>query len=195
MFIRKESFKQFIKMYPVVTSIIGINMVVFILANLPLISNDLIISKMLGINLYIKEGQLWRLLTPIFLHSSLIHFIFNTFALIIFGPAIEQMIKSFRFFLLYVVSGIAANLITYFIQPLTYAHLGASGAIFGLLGFYLYLALFNSTFLSKQDVHMIKALTFIAFIMTFFQSNTNITAHISGYIIGFVLATVLSKKI
>lgn len=194
MFIRRENFNQFIKMYPIITSIICLNTLLYFAINFPIFPKGFLLEYLIGANIYIEEGQLWRLITPIFLHSSLIHFIFNTFAIMIFGPAIEQMLKSLRFLFFYLVCGVGANIVTFFIQPLTYSHLGASGAIFGLLGFYLSIVIYRKQFLSRQDQQMIKVLTFIALITSFIQPNINITAHFSGYIIGFLLATFMLRK-
>ena len=194
MFIRRESFQQFIKLYPGVTLILAINSLILIAVKLPLAYSDTIMEYMLGINVYIKEGQLWRLITPIFLHSTLFHFIFNSFALLLFGPAIEQMLRTTRFISFYILCGIGANIITYLILPPTYAHLGASGAIYGLIGFYLYLVFYQTQLLSRQDAQMIKGLAAFALIMTFLQPNVNVTAHIGGALIGFLLAPIFIKN-
>ena len=194
MFIRRESFQQFIKLYPGVTLILAINSLILIAVKLPLAYSDTIMEYMLGINIYIKEGQLWRLITPIFLHSTLFHFIFNSFALLLFGPAIEQMLRTTRFSLFYILCGIGANIITYLILSPTYAHLGASGAIFGLIGFYLYLVIYQTQLLTRQDAHMIKGFAVFALIMTFLQPNVNVTAHIGGALIGFLLASLFIKN-
>ena len=187
MFIRRESFQQFIHLYPAVTMIIAINTCVFIAVKFPLGFSTALLEHMLGINIYIKEGQLWRLITPVFLHSTLLHFIFNSFALLLFGPAIEQMLRTSRFITFYTLCGIGANILTFFIMPLNFAHLGASGSIFGLIGFYLYLVAFQSQMLSRQDTQMIKGLAAFSLIMTFIQPNVNVIAHIGGALIGFLL--------
>ncbi len=191
MFIRRESFKQFLTLYPTVSTIIALNTLFFLLTHL---SFDFITKYMLGINLYIKEGELWRLVTPIFLHNSLTHFIFNSFSTLIFGPAIEQLLKPLRFGLFYLLCGVGANIITYLTKPLSYAHLGASGAIFGFLGFFIYLIIYRKYVLSRQDTQLIKVMTIIAFFMTFMQSNINVTAHLSGFMIGFLLTPILMKR-
>ncbi|MEH6941956.1 rhomboid family intramembrane serine protease [Bacillus sp. JJ722] len=194
MFIRKETFNQFIKVYPAVSIILTINTLLFLAIHLPVFPKNTIISQLMGVNLYIKEGQLWRLVTPIFLHSALTHFIFNTFALLIFGPAIERMLRPFRFIIFYLLCGIGANIVTFLVKPLTYSHLGASGVIFGLLGFYLYIVFFKAQLLTRQESQMIKAMTAIAFIMSIIQPNVNFIAHFSGCLIGFVLANFFIKK-
>jgi membrane associated rhomboid family serine protease len=74
----------------------------------------------------------WTLVTYMFLHSGLMHILFNMLALYFFGPRVEQRIGSERFFALYFISGITGGVLSYFFTP--YAHiLGASGAVYGLL--------------------------------------------------------------
>jgi rhomboid protease GluP len=84
------------------------------------------------INEMIAAGQFWRLLTPIFLHGSILHIGFNMYALVIFGPMLERHFGHVRFLVLYMLSGFAGNVISlmFTIQP----SLGSSTAIFGLLG-------------------------------------------------------------
>lgn len=194
MFIRRESFQQFIKLYPGVTLILTINSLILSAVKWPLAPSHTVMEYMLGINIYIKEGQLWRLITPVFLHSALFHFIFNSFALLLFGPAIEKTLRTARFITFYTLCGIGANILTYMIMPPTYAHLGASGAIFGLIGFYLYLVVCQTQLLSRQDAQMIKGVAVFALIMTFSQPDVNVTAHIGGALTGFLLTSVFTKK-
>lgn len=192
MFIRKESLREFIRLYPCVTGILCLNAALFFAISLPIFPKGIILEHTIGINLYIREGELWRLLTPIFIHSNATHFIFNTFTILILGPAVEVMLKPFRFLLLYFVSGVGANTVTYLIKPLTYSHLGASSSIFGLFGFYLFLLAAKKHVMTKQDASMIKALTALALFMPIFQANVNLTAHFAGCAIGFAMAFLYS---
>lgn len=73
----------------------------------------------------------WRLVTAMFAHGSFTHIFFNMFALLMFGPLLEQRIGSKNFLLVYFVSGIVASIAAAFLYPFS---LGASGAIFGMLG-------------------------------------------------------------
>jgi rhomboid protease GluP len=98
-------------------------------------------QSMLGIDLFaaygakinqaIIAGQLWRLVTPIFLHASLIHIGFNMYALFALGPSLERYYGRTRYLLLYFVSGIAGNVVSFYFSP--YESLGASTSIFGLV--------------------------------------------------------------
>jgi membrane associated rhomboid family serine protease len=76
-------------------------------------------------------SQPWRFLTSIFLHGSPAHLILNLFALILFGFILERVIGSKRFIFVFFISGILANLISVNFYP---SSLGASGAIYGILG-------------------------------------------------------------
>lgn len=86
------------------------------------------------VNELILQGQLWRLFTPVLLHSttSILHIVFNMYALYNFGPALERYFGHARFLLLYLLGGYAGNVISFFFSP-AYS-LGSSTAIFGLLG-------------------------------------------------------------
>ncbi len=81
----------------------------------------------------------WTIITSMFLHGGLLHLFFNGFALYMFGPYLEQIIGPKRFLAVYFLSGIAGALAyaaTYYlgILPASIPALGASGAIFGILG-------------------------------------------------------------
>ena len=187
MFTRSESLKEFIRYYPIVSTVIAIHIVTFLLTALPIFPNSWFFELLSGVNLYIMEGEIWRLLTPIFMHNDFSHFLFNSFSLVLFGPALERMIGSFPFSLLYLTTGISANVATLFLEPLTYSHVGSSGAIFGLFGFYVSMQVFRKHLFSKENSQLIITITVISVIMTFFQPNINITAHLFGLLAGFLI--------
>jgi len=74
---------------------------------------------------------IWTLLTAIFLHGGVVHLLYNLFALALFGSILEHIIGSRKFLILFFVSGLAASLAS---LPFYTRVLGASGAIFGILG-------------------------------------------------------------
>ena len=75
--------------------------------------------------------NVWQFFTAIFLHGSLIHLLFNLFALFLFGLMLEALVGSRKFLLIFIITGILANLISWYWSPNA---LGASGAIFGVIG-------------------------------------------------------------
>jgi rhomboid protease GluP len=83
-------------------------------------------------NQLIITGQYWRLITPMFLHGSILHLGFNMYALYILGRRVERFFGSDRFLGLYLLAGIAGNMFSFFFT--TSPSLGSSTAIFGLLG-------------------------------------------------------------
>ncbi|MGZ4159878.1 MAG: rhomboid family intramembrane serine protease [Neobacillus sp.] len=190
MFTRTENFREFIRFYPIVSIIIAIHLVLYLLTVLPFFPNNWFIETFSGVNLYISEGELWRLITPTFMHNGFSHMIFNSFSLLLFGPALEQILGSGKFLFVYLVSGLIANIATLFLEPLTYTHVGSSGAIFGLFGFYLALIMFRKNILSRQNSQIIMILSAISLIMTFLQPNINITAHLFGLMGGFALGAI-----
>ncbi len=81
----------------------------------------------------ILAGQWWRLVTAIFLHGNLLHIAFNGYALANLGPAIEDAVGSRRFLVVFVATGIASFVASAVLMP-SVPSLGASGALFGLIG-------------------------------------------------------------
>lgn len=190
MFIRTENFREFIRYYPVVSTIVAIHIILHLMIVLPIFPNSLIFEKMLGVNLYIIQGEYWRLITPIFIHGGFAHLLFNSFSLILFGPGLERMFGKIPFISFYLATGILANIATLILKPLTYTHLGSSGAIFGLFGIYIAIVLFRKDLMSQQNSQMIITIIVIGLIMTFIQPNVNVTAHLFGAISGFILGTI-----
>lgn len=119
---------------PLVTTgllvVMGLIYLLQLLTNL-LFFQDLPAALGMKINQAILDGQYWRLITPMFLHGSILHLGFNLYALFILGRRLEQFFGSFRFSLLFLVAGITGNLFSFIFTPAN--SLGSSTAIFGLL--------------------------------------------------------------
>ncbi len=84
------------------------------------------------INEFIVAGEWWRLITPMFLHIGLLHIAVNSYSLFIFGPQVEAVFGYRRFLAVYLVSGAAGVVLSFALSPTP--SVGASGAIFGLVG-------------------------------------------------------------
>jgi len=194
MFIRTESFKEFIRFYPIVSIIIIIHIILYLLINIPFTQGSWLLENLAGVNLYIIDGEYWRLVTPIFVHSGFAHLLFNSFSLILFGPALEQIIGKGKFIFVYLTAGIAANLATLALEPLTYIHVGASGAIFGLFGYYLAIIKFRKELMTQGNSQIIITITIIGVIMTFLQPNINITSHLFGLLAGVLIGAAMLRK-
>ena len=89
----------------------------------------------------VSDGAYWQLLTSAFTHVEIWHIGFNMLALWVLGPQLELAIGRVRFLALYLLSALAGSLLVYWLAPQYLLTLGASGAIFGLMGALLVLAL------------------------------------------------------
>lgn len=188
MFVRRENFKQYIKFYPIVSTLLAINIIIFILTSLPGIGRPLL-SIGIGFNLLISEGEYWRLITPMFLHAGFMHLLFNMFSLYLFGPELEQLAGKARFLTIYMLSGIVGNVASYLLQDWDYMSLGASGAIYGILGAFGALVYYTKKFL-PQLKQIILPIIVIGVVMTFISPGINVTAHIAGLITGFIIGMI-----
>ena len=194
MFVRTESFSQFLRQYPIISIIIFIHILLFLVSSLSIFPQMWVYEQLAGVNLFIKEGEWWRLITPIFVHIGFAHLLFNSFSLVLFGPPLEKFLGKLKFIGLYLASGIFANIITYLLKPLTYSHVGASGAIFGLFGFYIAMIMLKNHFITRESRQIILPIVVIGVVMTFMQSGINITAHIFGLIGGFIIGWISGKR-
>src|SRR5690625_5201022 len=146
MFIRTErSLKEFIQYYPIVAGLVMIHLALWLMIDLlHLPMGDQLFQWGAGHNISTHNGEYWRLLTSMFLHAGLMHTLFNSFALVLFGPALEQMLGKFKFIIAYIGAGFIGNLATYLVAPTAfYVHVGASGAIYGLFGIYIFMVFFR----------------------------------------------------
>jgi uncharacterized protein len=145
------------------------------------------------------SGQLWRLVSAIFLHGSLTHLLFNLFALLFFGLVLEKLIGSKNFLIVFFVSGIFANLVAVNFYE---SSLGASGAIYGVIGCVSILRPMMMVWAFGLIVPMfVASIIWVAAdilrILGFNPGNVGSVAHLSGIGIGLLFGFFLrfySKK-
>lgn len=185
MFTRRESFKEYIRLYPVVSVLIAMNIFIYVLTMLPFIGN-IIFNFGIGVNFLISEGEWWRFITPMFLHGGILHILFNMFALYLFGPELEKLTGKVRFLTIYFMAGLFGTIITFLIQNPMYTHVGASGAIYGIFGAFGALVYYARNTM-PQLKQIILPIIVISVIMTFLTPNINVTAHLTGLAVGFLI--------
>ena len=167
---------------PYVTwGLIIVNIIVF------LISMFTNILPMFAVNrMYIQNGEYYRLITGIFLHASLAHLICNCYSLYIIGMQLESFIGRVKFLIVYLLSGLAGSLLSvYFSNNFS---VGASGAIFGLLGSLLYFGYHYRIYLESVIKSQIIPLIILNLMLGFMMSGVDNAAHIGG-LIGGVFST------
>ncbi len=134
----------------------------------------------------VAHGEWWRLISAAFLHYGPFHLAINMYSLFFAGTLLEQVIGRWRFALLYVGSGIAGSAGAILISPDSVT-VGASGAIFGILGALFVLERKGSIMTGGQ----VAALIVLNLIFTFAVSNISVGGHIGGLIGGVVLMWLL----
>ena len=139
----------------------------------------------------VYDLELWRLVTSMFLHGDVLHIFSNMFSLLIFGSYVELSFSKYEFVLIYFISGILGSLLTVFLLPLNTISLGASGAIFGLIGAVLSIFIFD-----RNNPLIILGLiyTFYFVISSFSSEGINYIAHIFGLLGGFATGYILRRK-
>ena len=166
-----------------------ISIIMFILQQIPGFTEMFVLNS-----LAITNFEIWRFLTAIFLHGDITHLVYNLFALLFFGIAVEKLIGSERFLILFLSSGIIANLISINFYP---SSLGASGAIYGILGALTIIKPFMMVWAFGLIMPMfIAAIVWIIgdVIGIFVPSNVGNIAHLSGIGIGFILGLIFKLK-
>jgi rhomboid protease GluP len=148
----------------------------------------------------VAQGESWRLITSVFLHSGIAHLGFNMLSLYFLGSFTEEAFGRSRFFALYLLSGISGGLAYLYFGGFQQAAVGASGAIFGLLGGVLGYALRRGTFSWRNPViRQLLILLALNLYLGFSIPNISNTAHLGGLAGGFVFGwltapTVYSRK-
>ena len=135
---------------------------------------------------FVAQGDWWRLITAAFLHANLLHIAFNMYALWWLGSQVESVLGRWRFLLLYFASGLAGSAGALVWSPHS-PTVGASGAIFGLLGAGLVLEYRATGQLAGAFLTMIV----INLVITFaFSSYISAGGHVGG-LIGGILGTIV----
>ena len=192
MFSRTENVQTFVRAYPLVTLFIVIQLLVFVIDSFA--PGLRIVAAGGSFHLALADGQWYRLFTANFIHLSLGHLLFNSFALIIFGPAMERMVGHVKFALFYVLAGALANLFTYFtVSNLFYLQAGASGAILAILGFFVFIGRFRRTLMYSQDARLVYIFVALSAVFTLLGRNVALWGHVYGFLAGFLLAIPLSR--
>ena len=138
--------------------------------------------------------EIWRFVTAIFLHGSLAHLISNLFALALFGTILEFVIGSRRFLIVFSVSGIVANLVAINFYN---SSLGASGAIYGVLGTLVVLMPLMIVWVYGLPMPLFAAGIFwvgASVLGLFAPSDIGDIAHLSGIAVGFIFGIIYRTK-
>lgn len=182
---------------PVVFSLIAINVAIFLIG---FTSNELernLVRDFASIRLAldgtqligIETGEWWRALTSAFLHGGTMHLLFNMYFLYIFGPRLERQVGSVAFSGIYLASAAGGSMATYLFGPSATFSVGASGAMFGLFGAWLYAAYRQrGTAAGSAMFNQLGGILLINMALPLIIPNIDWRAHLGGLFTGMVIA-------
>ena len=197
--INKESFQKskrvesiFSMKKPIITYLIMIICVImfcvtFILGNGPTDINTLI---KLGANAsyFTKNGEFYRLFTCIFLHAGFAHILCNMYSLYVIGPQVESFFGKLKYLFIFIFSGISGSILSLAFASDNLVSVGASGAIFGLLGAICYFGYHYRVYLGNVLKSQIIPVIVLNLFIGFCVAGIDNFAHIGGLIGGVFAA-------
>ncbi len=150
---------------------------------------DVLVAYGAKYNDAIVRGQYWRFVTPIFLHANILHIGLNMLNLVVLGIFIERIFGHLRFLIIYLVTGVISAIASFYFAPQDVS-VGASGAIFGLVGAYsAFVVIHRKAF----RYNGIPALTWLVIIIGLnlgiglIIPNVDNSAHVGGLVSGCIL--------
>lgn len=192
--------KQFWKKYgagaPVTFVLIAINLVFFIITIFAGGFDTTTLSKLGAIvPVYITQNhEYYRILTAMFLHGGFIHFLMNMYALYFLGRSLEKSIGPWKYGLLYFLSGIGSGLFVVFMSQSDSVTIGASGAIFGIIGALLLITYIRKDWFTPHSIQSIRIMVILNLVITLTVPNVSAAGHLGGFIVGLALGYFLIPK-
>lgn len=176
---------------PIITYIlITINILIYIISCI--VGQDKLIN-MFGLHpTLVLSGEYYRVITCMFLHANLFHLLFNMYALYIIGIQVESFFNKYKYLFIYLLSGIFGALMSMIFTKSW--SVGASGAIFGLLGAILYFGYHYRMYLGTVIKSQIIPIIIINLVIGFTSSGIDNAAHIGGLIGGILSSMICGVK-
>ncbi|CAI9103888.1 OLC1v1002471C3 [Oldenlandia corymbosa var. corymbosa] len=184
----KPASKLFSKERTWTETLIGVNIAVYVAQ---LATRGRLLEWGAKINYLIAKGQIWRLVTSSFLHVNLVHLMVNCFSLSNIGPAVESFSGGSRYLNVYISSAITSSLMSYWLckNP----SVGASGAIFGLIGANSVFLLRHQEMIRNSDQHLQRMMQVIVInaALGYFLKGIDNWGHFGGFLGGVATSWLL----
>ncbi|GIP27659.1 putative rhomboid protease YdcA [Paenibacillus sp. J23TS9] len=205
LFVRYENWKSYLRYYPITTILFVANIIMFlVLAFNGGASNNQTLVKFGALTNVDGYNEWWRYVSSMFLHGGFSHLLFNDFAILVFAPPLERLLGAWRYALLYLLSGVIGNILSvahYNRIGETLITIGASGAIYGVYGAFLYIALLQRNWMDDSSRKTVYALLMFGIIFSLVSPGMNINwmAHLGGLVGGFfiygLMARIVKKRV
>ena len=186
----KKMEKVFSNKKPIVTYILmGICIIAFLIT---IVSPDGNAILNMGANVYskVREGEIWRIVTCMFLHLGITHIVLNMYSLYIVGSKIEDFFGKKKYLLIYFLSGLSGSLLSIGLRH-DIASVGASGAIFGLFGALIYFGYSYRGYIGSIIRSQIVPIVIYNLALSFIIPGIDVLGHIGGLIGGVLSASML----
>ena len=182
---------------PVTFILILINVLVFLVSDLTGYSQDVMHMLDLGAAytpLITEGGEVYRLFTIMFLHFGIAHLLNNMLVLFVLGSRLERAAGKIRFLVIYLLGGVAGNVISLLLELNRGDYsvsAGASGAVFAVMGAMIYIVVRNRGWLEDLSWRQIVVMALFSLYFGFASSGVDNAAHVGGLISGGILAVIL----
>jgi len=193
-----------LKEYPLTYTIIGINVVLYVITALmsgAVIDMDmrtLLTMGALNGTLVVGYGEWWRLFTAMFLHGGMTHILMNMFSLYLIGRGVEMYFEKKAYISIYLFSGLLGGLASLYMHPdPNSVGIGASGAIFGVFGALAGFFLAHRDKIATQSKAFMKDFGVVLglnLVLGLSIPSIDVSAHIGGLIVGVVGGFIISKN-
>lgn len=174
--------------YPITILVIIVCCIVYYLQTN---SREEVVSKYAMLNMQVRRGQYYRLLTSGFLHGSISHLLMNMFALYNLGSSIEGYLGSIKFLICLLLSIIGGNLMVYFNEKRNVITVGISGGLYGLMFIYFVL-LWRLGLLAIPSIRMSVLRNVIINAVITFMPGISMYGHLGGAMSGIILGLIVS---
>ena len=144
----------------------------------------------------LEDGEYYRLLTAMFMHFGIRHIMNNMLVLFVLGDNLERALGHVKYLIFYLLCGIGSNwvsMMAHSTDTMTVSA-GASGAIFGVVGGLLYVVTANKGRLEDLSTRQLVIMIFFSLYLGYTSIGVDNTAHLSGLVIGIVLAIILYHR-
>lgn len=187
---------KYFKSHPVTATIILINTIMALLLLFSGGFNVLNLVEWGGLVpvLVTDFNEYHRLILAMFLHGSIFHFLINSYVLYIIGGQLERMIGPYKYTCLYLFSGLVASIFVVLFGEPNVVTIGASGAIYGVMGGLFMLTLLKKKWFRPQAIAWIRQLIIINLVVTFIIPNISVWGHLGGLLGGFILFYFITPK-
>ncbi|HEX6221493.1 MAG TPA: rhomboid family intramembrane serine protease [Acidimicrobiia bacterium] len=180
---------------PATTTFVALAVIFFVLTGFGRNLVDSSIGRALAqVNFLVEAGEWWRIFTPILLHASFMHILFNMWALWVLGPQIERGVGTWPFVGAYLASAGMGGAFAYLMGSPADIAVGASGAIFGLFGIWFNFAVRRRN--TMQGRYLLRQIGFLLVLnaaLPFIVGGIAWEAHLGGLIAGFVIGELWSR--